>query len=67
MRYLIEIDGKLYGYDTPMILRIDSMVAKKGGCDVGRLYKRVDGVLTLKYEEAQLETETALKGGESNG
>jgi|GEM_PF-5605302 len=47
-KYLIEIQGVLYGYQTPIIARIDIAAARNAGEKIGQLYELKNG-WTLQY------------------
>ena len=53
MKYLIEIDGTLYGYEREDLLGCDITLAEKYNRNVGKLYQQKPGVV-ITYEPVEL-------------
>jgi len=52
MRYLLQVDGKIYGYDNVVILRIHLAEQKP---ELFNVFKRADSKLKLSYEPISFE------------
>lgn len=60
MRYLVEIDGVFYGYETPVILRCDISAAFRQGCQIGRILEKQAGIQTI-YKDISTVTLSQIK------
>lgn len=48
--FLVMVNNKLWGYDTPTLLRVDIALNRKQGQGIQGIWERLEGGVVLEYK-----------------